>query len=118
MLVVRLEDCRAENSWVIHDSGAVNYGEIVASGTLDRRFSEEELKALPRKAPGERKLLGVDVPALDIPEKANGDAVYGIDVEVEGMVYTGGPLRHLPGLACGGGGNVPGCDRRRRCTEG
>jgi len=34
------------------------------------------------------KLLGVDAPRVDIPDKVSGAAKYGIDIEIPGMVYA------------------------------
>lgn len=84
----------AENDCVVADgrvaSGArsVSFGEIVRRGKLDRRFSAEELASLPIKKSSDRRLIGKDSRALDIPAKTNGTARYGIDVELEGMVYA------------------------------
>ena len=81
-------DCVARGSRVIAGDQSVSYAQIVAGGRLDRSFSEEELKALPRKSPGQRRLLGKPVRALDIPEKTSGTAQYGIDATTDGMVYA------------------------------
>jgi CO/xanthine dehydrogenase Mo-binding subunit len=43
---------------------------------------------MPVKAPSERKLIGKSARALDIPAKSSGEAVYGLDVELDGMVFA------------------------------
>ena len=42
---------------------------------------------MPIKAPGERTIVGRDVPALDVPAKSDGTAQYGLDIHRPGMVY-------------------------------
>lgn len=79
--------CTARNSAVHAGSRSVSYAQIVQAGKLARTFSADDLKAMPIKPPSERRLVGVDTAALDVPGKTNGSAVYGIDAEVEGMLY-------------------------------
>lgn len=80
--------CVARKGAVIAGAKSVTYGEIVAKGGLTRTFTEAELKAMPIKPPAERRLIGHDTHARDIPEKTNGTGVYGIDAVVPGMVYA------------------------------
>ena len=82
--------CRARNGKVTAGGKSVSYAELVAAG-LSRSFSEEELKALPLKPHSELRLVGKDVEALDIANKTNGHAIYGLDAKIDGMVY-GVPL--------------------------
>ena len=79
--------CTARDSAVHAGSRSVSYAKIVQAGKLSRTFSADELKAMPIKPPAERRLVGVDTAALDVPGKTNGRAVYGIDAEVDGMLY-------------------------------
>ena len=90
MLGVSPTECSAESSQVIHGSSgrAVAYGDIVSAGNIDRTFTEDEMKALPLKAFGERKVVGQSMPALDIPSKTDGTARYGIDFFAPNMVYA------------------------------
>ena len=81
-------DCYARDSKVAHSGGEISYAEIVATGNLDRSFSDEELQAIVLKAPADRRLLGRDIQAIDIPEKTRGAAKYGLDVELPGMVFA------------------------------
>src|SRR6202035_1704155 len=79
------EECYADNGKIIHrPSGkSLGYGELVATA------STLELPANPTlKDPKDFKILGKSVPRLDIPLKITGKAVFGIDMEVPGMVYA------------------------------
>jgi isoquinoline 1-oxidoreductase subunit beta len=83
-------DCRAENSRVIDNvSGrSVGYGEIIQKVKIDRKFAyPEDFRAIKIKQPGQYKIIGKSIPALDIPSKTNGQAKYGIDVFRPNMVY-------------------------------
>lgn len=88
LLGVPASECRAENSAVIAGDQRLSYAEIVRRGSFERSFTEEELAQLPIKKPAARQLLGGEFKALDIPAKTRGETVYGIDAEVEGMVYA------------------------------
>lgn len=87
MMGVAPETCRVEASRVSSGSASVTFAEIIQAGTISRSFSQEELSALPIKAPGERTIVGRDVPALDVPAKSDGTAQYGLDIHRPGMVY-------------------------------
>ena len=84
-------DVRAEGGRIVAGDASVTYGELVAAGAVDRVFSADEVAALPIKPPSARRLIGTPGQALDVPGKARGEAGYGIDAEVDGMVY-GRPL--------------------------
>ena len=80
--------CRAEGGHVIAGSKRVSFAEIVATGDISRTFTDEEIAAMPIKPADQRKLIGRSARALDIPEKTDGNAVYGLDTELPGMVYA------------------------------
>jgi isoquinoline 1-oxidoreductase subunit beta len=82
------ETCSARSSLVRSGSRSISYAEIVRRGNLSRSYSAEELKKLPIKSAAERRLIGRPVQALDIPAKTNGTGEYGIDAQVDGMVYA------------------------------
>lgn len=88
LLGVTPASCSARGSTVMSGDRRIAYGEIVRRGTLDRRFTPDELTALPLKPAAERRLVGQPVMALDIPPKIDGSARYGIDASVPGMVYA------------------------------
>ena len=91
ILGVPSHKCKAKNSRVIYGKKSIKYSEIVGKGNLTRRFTDDELAKLPIKSREDRTLIGFESQALDIPEKTRGEAVYGIDASVEGMLY-GQPL--------------------------
>ena len=64
------------------------YGDIVARGDLRRSYTPEQLKQMPIKPAAERRLIGRDTIAIDIPPKTNGEARYGLDAVVDGMIYA------------------------------
>src|SRR5271165_2230317 len=88
LLGVPATDCVARNGAVVAGERSISYAEIVRRGDLSRTFTADELARMPVKPASERRLIGRTVPALDIPSKTTGAAVYGIDAKVEGMVYA------------------------------
>lgn len=88
LLGLPVSDCVARSGAVHGRNRSISFGDIVRRGDLRRRFSDAELKAMPIKPIAERTLIGKPTRALDIPGKTNGTAVYGIDVEIPGMVYA------------------------------
>ncbi len=88
LLGVEAGDCLVANGMVSAGDESVSFAKIIAESDIDRVLSEEELAALPIKAAADRTLIGKATKALDIPDKATGMARYGIDAEVDGMVYA------------------------------
>lgn len=80
--------CDARSGAVTAGTKSISYGDIVARGNLGRVYTADELKQMPVKKAGDRRLIGRDTRAIDIPSKTNGTARYGIDAEVEGMIYA------------------------------
>ncbi len=90
LLRADVSDCAAEESRVTDrvSGRSVTYGEILQRTKIDRKFAyPEDFKNIPLKPRGQYKLVGKPVPALDIPAKTRGEAKYGIDVFLPGMVY-------------------------------
>ncbi|MFT8721104.1 MAG: molybdopterin cofactor-binding domain-containing protein [Acetobacter malorum] len=81
-------NCIARNGRVIAGSRSVSFGDIVSHARPTRSFSPDEMAKLPLKPASERRLIGKEVKALDIPAKTDGTAIYGIDAKLEGMVYA------------------------------
>src|SRR5258708_9867410 len=82
---VTVEECYAENAKIIHrPSGkSLGYGELVAAA------STLEVPANPTlKDPKDFKILSKSMHLLDISLKITGKAVFGIDMELPGMVYA------------------------------
>lgn len=90
MMGGRPADCVAANSWITDRKlkRKVSFGQVVASGKADRKFTPEELKKITLKKLSQLKIIGKSIPALDIPAKTNGTARYGIDLFAPGMVYA------------------------------
>ena len=81
--------CYAENAHVINKSTQ----EKITYGAIAEAASKIELTEIPKlKEKKDWKLLGKPVQRLDIPEKVNGQAEFGLDVRPEGMLY--GVIRH------------------------
>ena len=76
----------ARDGAVTDGTQTISYGDLVADG-LDRSFTEEELAALPLKPHADLRLVGQDVHPLDLDTKTTGQAIYGLDAKVDGMVY-------------------------------
>ncbi|MFC3614146.1 molybdopterin cofactor-binding domain-containing protein [Lutimaribacter marinistellae] len=83
-------ECEARDGMVRAGDRSISFGELVANG-LERSFTEEELKELPLKPLSELTMVGKDVQQLDIATKTTGEAIYGLDAEIDGMVY-GAPI--------------------------
>ena len=83
-------ECVASGGVVRHlpTGRSLSYGEIVKRVPITKTFSEEQLKAITLKKPGEYRVVGKWTPRLDIPEKVNGKAKFGIDTFLPGMVYA------------------------------
>jgi CO/xanthine dehydrogenase Mo-binding subunit len=88
LLGVAAEDCRTENSQVICGSQRLDFADIVKRGKIDKTYSEDQLAKFSPKNPDNRQLIAKPSRALDIPVKTTGEAQYGIDVELEGMIYA------------------------------
>jgi isoquinoline 1-oxidoreductase beta subunit len=73
------------------DSGTrVSYGELVASA-VEWQVPEEDV---PLKPPSEYEFTGQPLPRVDLPAKVTGEAIYGYDARVEGVLY--GAAVHRP----------------------
>lgn len=81
--------CQAEKGKIINkDTGEqLTYGELAPEAV-----QEEAPKNPPLKKHTEFKLVGKSVPRLDVPEKVNGRAVFGLDVRPENMKFA--VIRH------------------------
>ena len=97
---VKDDECRAENSVVIHKTSGrrLRYGELVATAAKLPVPSTVFLKE-----PNEFKLIGKATPRRDTPLKVNGSAIYGMDVKHAGLLTAvvarcpvfGGKLKKL-----------------------
>ena len=88
LLGVAAKDCGTENSQVICGSLRLDFADIVKRGKIDKTYSEDQLAKFSPKKPLNRQLIAKPSKALDIPVKTTGEARYGIDVELDGMLYA------------------------------
>jgi len=78
-------DCYAEKGHVVNQSSL----EKLSYGELAEEASKVDLAGLPDLKPrSEFKVIGKSEQRLDIPEKVDGTAEYGIDVRLDGMLYA------------------------------
>ena len=77
-----------EPSVVVHAKSGqrLSYGEIAGFATLPGTLPTTSEKDL--KDPSQFRLIGHEIPRLDIPSKTDGSAVYSIDVRLPNMVYA------------------------------
>lgn len=77
--------CTTRSNRVIHSASgkSFGYGELVSEAAAYSPSSSPALK--PR---AQYTLVGKSIPRVDIPDKVNGTAHYGLDVHVPGMAYA------------------------------
>jgi len=80
---VNRASCRAEKGFVIHTptQRRISYGKLV-----EKASQMEPPKDVPLKEPKDFKIIGKPRRRLDTPEKTNGEAIFGIDAKVPGML--------------------------------
>jgi isoquinoline 1-oxidoreductase subunit beta len=76
-------ECVAERGWVIHRprEKTVSYGAVASAAAKITPPAEPSLKL-----PADFKIIGKATKRYDIPVKVNGQAVYGLDVRVSGLL--------------------------------
>ncbi|KFN45987.1 xanthine dehydrogenase family protein molybdopterin-binding subunit [Arenimonas metalli] len=77
---VAVADCRTQNGRVIAGNQSASYGELAEAASALPPPGEVTLKA-----PSDWKRIGKDTRRLDTPEKITGRAVFGMDVQFEGL---------------------------------
>ena len=85
---VPAEELHTEPSRVVHEASgrSLTYGEIAAFAEVP-----ESLPEVPEsdfKPASDYRYVGKDIPRIDVPAKSDGTAKFGIDAQVEGMVYA------------------------------
>ena len=68
----------------------VSYGDLV-SGAVEWQVPDQEVAL---KSPGEYKFIGHSLPRVDLPAKITGEAIFGYDARVDGVLY--GSVVHRP----------------------
>src|SRR5437763_9582436 len=86
-LGVAADELTTEPNLVVHAKSGrkLSYGEIAAFAEVPAKAPE--IKPEQLKKPADFRLIGKDVMRVELPRKVDGSAVYGIDVQVPGMVY-------------------------------
>ena len=82
---VQVEDCYAHDATVVHRTSGkkLTYGELAEDAS---KISPPQNPKL--KDPKDFTIIGTSPPRKDIPAKINGEAVFGIDCKVEGMLFA------------------------------
>jgi isoquinoline 1-oxidoreductase beta subunit len=85
---VPLDELTTEPSVVVHRRSGrrISYGDVVKFASVPAEpptIGEASLKR-----PSQFRLIGKDMPRVDVPSKVDGSAKYGIDVRLPGMVYA------------------------------
>lgn len=76
-------DCRAEKSTIYHEAS----GKITTHGAVATLAATQPLpESVFLKDPGDFVLLGKSTPRLDTPLKVDGSAVFGMDVQLPGLL--------------------------------
>ena len=88
LMGVPVATCSVENGVVTSGDQSLSFAEIVSNGDFSRVISEEELAAMPVKTPANRTVIGRNLRNLDVADKSQGSAVYGLDAELPGMAYA------------------------------
>ena len=88
LMGVPAESCSVENGVVTSGDQSLTFAEVITNGEFSRVITEEELAAMPVKAPAERTVIGRDLRNLDVAAKSGGAAVYGLDTDLPGMAYA------------------------------
>jgi isoquinoline 1-oxidoreductase beta subunit len=72
--------------FVVHEKSGrkIAYGDIAGFAKIPATAPSVEVDPV---AKAQFRLVGMDVPRIDVPSKANGTARYSIDVQVPGMIY-------------------------------
>lgn len=81
---INVSECKASNGKVFSESGkSLTYGELVEeAGKLTAPDNP------PLKNREDFTIIGKSIPRSDIPLKTNGEAKFGIDISVPGMLYA------------------------------
>lgn len=87
-LSVPVEELTTEPSMVVHAKSGrrLSYGEIAGFATVPVTLPAMTEKDL--KDPSQFRLIGREIPRVDIPQKTDGSAQYSIDVRVPNMAYA------------------------------
>ena len=81
-------ECTTEPNNVVHAASGrkLSYMEVVK--LEDIQLDAPPLSEKDLKPPSQWRLIGRDVPRIDVPQKVTGRARYGMDVQIPGMLYA------------------------------
>ena len=82
-------DCYAKNGFVIDDGYGeqISYGQILSQTVIQHEIQPEEMAEIRLKNKDDYTIIGQSLDALDINEKVNGKARFGIDSYAPNMVF-------------------------------
>jgi len=80
---VPLSELRAEKSYIYHGDKKAPFAEFAQVAATMKPTLRPKLKDR-----SDYKLMGTSLPRVDIPAKVNGTAMFGMDVDIEGMKYA------------------------------
>lgn len=84
---VPMGELRTESSRVIHASGrAMTYADIARTAQLPAELPKVDKSML--KPMAQFRLIGKDIPRVDVPAKSSGLAQYGIDQRMPGLLWA------------------------------
>lgn len=90
---VPVTECHAEDGAIFHKQS----GKSLTYGELADDASKLEIPSDPKlKDPKDFKIIGKYNKRLDVPDRVTGKAVYGLDIDVPGMVYAS--IVHSPAI--------------------
>jgi isoquinoline 1-oxidoreductase beta subunit len=94
---VPLNELNTEPGRVVHAASgrSIGYGELARTAQVPDKLPE--LTQADLKPREQWRLIGRTTPRVDVPGKVNGSAVFGIDVQLPGMLYAAmlyPPVRH------------------------
>jgi isoquinoline 1-oxidoreductase beta subunit len=80
-------ECKAQNHEIVHKASGrkLGYGELASLAAQQTAPRREELTF---KSKEQYRYIGKDVPIVDREDLCSGKGVFGIDAQVEGMVYA------------------------------
>jgi len=84
---VPAEECHGQNHFVVHAKTGrkLAYGDLVA---LAATAKAPEASAIRLKTPDQFRYIGKDIPIVDLNAIVTGQAIFGIDARMPGMVYA------------------------------
>ncbi len=84
---VPASECRTELSQVIHSSGKrMSYGQIAAVARAPEELPKVDKSQL--RPMSQFRIIGKDLPRVDVAAKSNGSARFGIDQRLPGMLWA------------------------------